>query len=184
MTTTATRGLTGSYTADPDHSSAQAGLQHMGVGSFRTTFAELQARLTTDGEGPLLEGSANVASISITNPPEFRAHVVDSADFFDAGSHPEIGFKTSRLVLAAGGTVEFEGQLTIRGIAKMVAGRGTWHGPLEDVYGGERLAIDLEAEIDRREWSMNYQAELPGGGDVLGWEVTVEAHLELVKDGG
>jgi polyisoprenoid-binding protein YceI len=181
--TTATKSLTGSYTADPDHSSAQAGLRHMGVGSFRTTFAELQAQLTTDGAGPALEGSASVASISITNPPEFRAHVVDSPDFFDAASHPEIGFRTSRLVLAADGTVEFDGELRIKGIAKAVAGRGTWQGPLEDVYGGERLALDLEAAIDRREWSMNYQAELPSGGDVLGWEVAVEAHLELVKDG-
>lgn len=161
----------GTYTADPNHSSFQAGARHMGVGTFRTTFADVEARLTSDQDGPRLAGRAQVSSISIRNPPEFREHVVNGQDFFDAANHPEIVFTSSRLDLKGDGTVELDGELVIN-----------WREPVEDPYGGLRAALDLQAIVDRRDWDISWQAPLPKGGNALGWDVTLEIHLELVKD--
>jgi hypothetical protein len=46
------------------------------------------------------------------------------------------------------------------------------------------MALDLNAVVDRRDWDMSWQAPLPKGGDALGWDVTLEAQLELVEDAG
>jgi polyisoprenoid-binding protein YceI len=182
--TTATRIADGTYTADPVHSSFQAGVRHMGVGSFRTTFSEIDARLTSAADGPRLTGRVQVASIAIHNPPEFREHVLNGADFFDAANHPEIEFRSTRLDLGEDGSVELDGELVIKGIAKPLRATGTWREPIEDPYGGIRTALDLQAVVDRRDWDITWQAPLPRGGDALGWDVTLEAHLELVKDAG
>lgn len=172
----------GTYTADPIHSSFQAGALHMGVGTFRTTFSDVDASLTSDQDGPRLAGRAQVSSISIRNPPEFREHVVNGKDFFDAANHPEIVFTSTRLDLKDDGVVELDGELVIKGIAKPLSATGTWREPIEDLHGGLRTALDLKAVVDRRDWDISWQAPLPKGGDALGWDVTLEIHLELVKD--
>lgn len=172
----------GTYTADPVHSSFQAGALHMGVGTFRTSFDDVDARLTSDQDGLRLVGRAQVSSISIRNPPKFREHVVNGKDFFDATEHPEITFTSTRLDLEGDGSVELDGELVIKGIAKPLSATGTWRGPIEDFYGGLRTALDLQAVVDRRDWDLSWQAPLPKGGDALGWDVTLEIHLELVKD--
>lgn len=180
--TTAVAPLTGAYTADPDHSSFQAQLRHMGVGSFRTGFEEVEARLESGPQGLRLSGRARVDSITIRHPAEFRAHVVAGEDFFDAGNHPEILFASHHVELGDDGSATVDGVLTIRGQARPVSATGTFRPPVADLYGGQRAALDLAAEIDRREWGMNFQARLPGGGDVLSWNVILSIHLELVAD--
>jgi len=179
---TVTSIAAGTYTVDPSHSTFQAGMLHMGVGSFRTTFDEVAAHLTFDQDGARLDGRAQVSSISIRNPPKFREHVLNGPDFFDATNHPEIAFTSSRLDLAEDGTVELDGELVIKGIAKPLSATGTWSEPTEDLYDRLRAALDLHAVIDRRDWDLSWQASLPKGGDALGWDVTLEIHLELIKD--
>ena len=75
---TATQPISGTFVADPVHSSFQFAVKHMKVATFRAGFDEVEARLS-DG---VLEGRAKVESISVTNPPELREHLVGSPDFF------------------------------------------------------------------------------------------------------
>jgi len=182
MTTTAVSPFTQTFTADPDHSSFQAELRHMGVGTFRTGFEDVAARLEHDAEGLRLTGRARVDSITIKRPAELRAHVVDGEDFFDAARHPEITFASTRLDLAEDGTAALEGTLTMRGVERPVTATGTYAAPVEDLYGAHRAALDLTAEIDRRDWGFDFQAQLPRGGDVLSWTAALSIHLELVAD--
>ena len=58
-----------------------------GSGVDRTGFADVEARLERTADGYRLVGRARADSIGITAPPEFRAHVVEGAEF-DAGNHP------------------------------------------------------------------------------------------------
>ena len=51
-----------------------------------------------------------------------------------------------------------------------------------NMTGAEVVGLDLEATIDRRDYGLNWQAQLPTGGDVLAWDVTLEVHLELAKE--
>ena len=181
--TVATEELAGTFDADPDHSSFSFAIKHMKVSTFRATFAEVTAQLIGDDAGLSLQGSARVESISISNPPEFREHVVNGEDFFDAGKHPEISFRSSSIEIEEGGGARVEGELEIKGIAKPVLATGTYQSPIEDPYGAVRTALELTATLDRRHWDMGWQMPLPNGGDVLGYEVELSVHLELIKQG-
>jgi polyisoprenoid-binding protein YceI len=181
--TTATQAFTGTFTADPHHSSFLFAVQHMKVSTFRATFGDVEARLEGAESGVSLEGRARVASISITNPPQFREHVVNGEEFFDGGNHPEIVFRSTRVELAEDGGAAVDGELEIKGIARPVTATGTYQPPIEDPYGASRGALELRTVVDRRDWDMNWQMPLPAGGDALGYEVEVTVALELVKQG-
>ena len=119
--------LAGAYTADPIHSSFGFAVRYQGVSIFRGTLDGVQATLA----GGRLEGTAQVESISIRTPEQFRAHVL-SAEFFDAANHPEVTFESTELDLREDGTAVVKGDLTIKGITKPIeadrlvdrAGRG------------------------------------------------------------
>ena len=168
--------LSGTYTADPVHSSFGFAVRYQGVSLFRGTLSDVTATLA-DGR---LDGAAKVESISIRTPEQFRAHVL-SAEFFDAADHPEVTFTSSDLEVAEDGTVTVDGELTIKGITRPVAATGTWIAPAADAFGNTRGHLNLEAVVDRTEFEMNWNAPLPSGGKALANEVTLTVELSLVE---
>ena len=173
--TTATK-LSGTYVADPVHSSFGFAVRYQGVSLFKGTLDEVDAKLA-DGR---LEGAAKVESISIRTPEQFRAHVL-SAEFFDAENHPEVRFTSQDIDLADDGTAKVEGELTIKGITRPVSATGTWIAPQGDAFGSTRGHLNLEAVVDRTEFDMNWNAPLPSGGKALANDVTLTVELSLVE---
>src|SRR3954447_4494101 len=172
--TTATQPLAGRHIADTVHSSFGFAVKHMGVNTFRGSLSDVDASVV-DG---VLEGRAKVESISIVNPPEFRAHVL-SEEFFDAASHPEVVFRSTDLDLADDGTATVRGELTIKGITREVVATGTWTPPAESPYGIQVAALEVSAGIDRTQFGMTWNAPLPKGGNILDEKVTLNVHIEL-----
>lgn len=182
MSVSTTQTLTGTFVADPVHSTFQFAVKHMKVATFRSSFSDVDARVVGDEQGLRIEGNARVASIGITTPEAFREHVVNGADFFDATNYPEINVRSEPAQVNADGTFTVEGELTIKGITKKVTATGTVVEPVTDPYGNVRSAVELTAKVDRRDWGLNFQAQMPAGGDVLSNEVTITAQLEIVKE--
>jgi polyisoprenoid-binding protein YceI len=174
--TTATTPFSGTYTADPVHSSFGFAVRYQGVSLFKGTLSEVDAKLT-DGR---LEGTAKVESISIRTPDQFRQHVL-GAEFFDAANHPEVAFTSSDLDLREDGTANVHGELTIKGITRPVTAAGTWIAPAADAFGSTRGHLNLEAVVDRTEFDMNWNMPLPSGGNVLANEVTLTVELSLIE---
>jgi polyisoprenoid-binding protein YceI len=177
-TTAATEPLSGTYGADPIHSSFAFAVRYMGVSTFRGTLGDVAATLTAAEDGVTLEGAAQVASISIRTPEQFRAHVL-SPDFFDAAGHPAVTFRSTGVELAADGGAVVEGELTIRGTTLPVRAEGRWS-PETEVLGGRKAGLTLETTIDRTAYGLSWNAELPGGGKALANDVTLTVELALV----
>jgi polyisoprenoid-binding protein YceI len=175
MTTATTPLLSGTYDADPVHSSFGFAVRYQGVSLFKGTLSDVVATVA-DGR---LEGAAKVASISVRTPDQFRQHVL-SAEFFDAANHPEVTFTSSDLDLREDGSAVVAGELTIKGITRPVEASGTWTAPAADAFGNERGHLNLEAVVDRTEFDMNWNMALPSGGNVLANEVTLTVELSLV----
>jgi polyisoprenoid-binding protein YceI len=174
MSTTTT--LAGTYAADPIHSSFGFAVRYQGVSIFRGTLNDVTATLA-DGR---LEGMAQVASISIRTPEQFRAHVL-SEEFFDAANHPTVTFTASDLDLREDGTAVVEGDLEIKGITNPVTATGTWIAPAADAFGNTRGHLQLEAVIDRTQWDMNWNMPLPSGAKALANEVTLTVDISLTE---
>jgi polyisoprenoid-binding protein YceI len=173
MSTTLQQIPAGTYGVDTIHSTIGFGVKHLGLSTFRSGFARYDAQLA-DG---VLTGTAEVASIQIEQP-DLKGHVL-AADFLDAEASPTLTFRSTEIRAAADGSVEVDGELTIKGITKAVTATGTYAAG-QDPSGTERVAFELEAVVDRRAHGLDWQSELPSGGDALGWDVTLTAHLELV----
>jgi polyisoprenoid-binding protein YceI len=180
MTTTATKIElpAGTWSIDPVHSSASFEVEHNGFSLFRTSFRELDAKLTSTDELKL-EGTVPVESIDVTQP-DFRAHLL-SPEFFDSARHPNIEFTSDDLTVQDG-EVTLRGELTLAGKSKPVEAAGAFRGPLTDPMGGERIALSLKATVNRHEYGIGWNMDLPNGEKVLGDNVTLVVELELVKE--
>ena len=89
---------------------------------------------------------------------------------------------TSTGIRAASGDLVVEGDLTIKGTTKRVEARGQIDGPVTHPAGGERIGIDLETQVDRTEFGLNWNAPMPSGGVAVQNEVTLTVHLELARE--
>ena len=99
---TQTQIPTGSWQADPIHSSVGFAVKYLGVATFTGELTNFEATLA-DGE---LAGHAEIASIEVKDE-NLKAHL-QSPDFFDAERHPKVTFSGT-----ANGEGRFEGELTI-----------------------------------------------------------------------
>ena len=165
---------TGTWDADPIHSSIAFSVRHMGVIPFRGGFETFEAELA-DGK---LSGSARVETIQ-TDDDNLTTHLL-SPEFFDSERHPVLRFESTE-IRRDRDEVTIEGALTLKGESRPVELRGTVTGPISDPYGGTRLGLELETTIDRTEFGIDWNADLPSGGKVLENEVKLTAQLELVQ---
>jgi polyisoprenoid-binding protein YceI len=169
---------TGSWQSDPVHSSAGFAVKHV-VGTFRGSFDGFDGRLSDVSGSPELSGQAKVDSVQVQEE-NLYGHLL-SPEFFDAEQHPEIIFE-SKEISTEGDQVVVNGELTVKGITKPVVARGEISGPALGPDENERIGIDLETKVDRHDYGLDWQMNLPGGGKTLGDEVTLTVHLELVKE--
>jgi polyisoprenoid-binding protein YceI len=169
----------GTYTVDPVHSSIAFSVIHNGVATFRSGFETYEARLS-GGEAPKLEGSVDVASIKI-DEEQLKGHLL-SPEFFDAERHPQLRFESSELSVEDDGTVRVRGELEIRGSKHEVEASGRYGQVGADLGGNPRAGLSLAATVDRRSFGLDWNAELPSGGEVLDYEVGIAVELELTKE--
>jgi polyisoprenoid-binding protein YceI len=169
----------GTYVVDPIHSSIGFAVVHNGVATFRSGFGSYEARLS-GGEEPRLEGTVDVAGIQI-DEEQLKGHLL-SPEFFDANRHPQLRFRSSELSVGEDGSATIRGELEIRGEAREVEAHGRFARLGADLAGNPRVALSLEASVDRRNFGLDWQAELPSGGEVLDYEVTIAVELELVEE--
>jgi polyisoprenoid-binding protein YceI len=170
----------GTWQADPVHSSVGFGVKHM-VSTFKGTFDDYEVALVTaDGEDPRLTGVVKVASVK-TKVPDLTGHL-QSPDFFDAESNPELRFE-SREFRVDGDDVVVAGDLTLRGVTKPVEGRGKLSFVEADMAGGQRVGLELETVVDRTAFGINWNADLPKGGKALSDDVAINIHVELTPEG-
>ena len=167
---------TGTWTVDPVHSSIGFAVKHNTVMTFKGEFGDFDASLV-DGR---LEGTARVASVEVDDP-NLVGHL-QTPDFFDAERHPELRFESSTIEVE-GGRFQAAGELTIKGTTAPVELSGTISGPVTDGYGNERVGLDLETTINRHDYGVSWNADLPSGDSMLADDVLLTANLALIQAG-
>ena len=180
MASVAVQPFSGTYRAQPVPSTFAFAVRHSGVFWYRGSLSDVAGTLRGDGDALALEGSARVDSISVVEPAAMRASVL-GPDFFDAERHPEITFRSTEVRLADDGRAEVDGELTIRGVTRPVTASGHYAPPRPSGFG-EVAGLQLQTSFDRRDFGFEWQMELPGGGDAVGWDVEVDIDLLLKRE--
>jgi polyisoprenoid-binding protein YceI len=175
---TAVKPLDGVYTVDSTHSSFGFAVKYMGVTTFKGTLDDVEATLTVNDGAARLDGAAQVESISIRTPEQFRQHVL-ADDFFAADQYPAVTFRSEDVVLADDGSATVTGELTIKGVTTTVTATGPWS-PEAEMFGTRKAALALEATIDRTVYGLNWNTDLPTGGKALANDVQLTIELALI----
>jgi polyisoprenoid-binding protein YceI len=167
----------GTWDIDPVHSSANFEVEHAGVSVFRGGFKPIDAKLTASDSGFELEGAVDVASISIDDE-NIRPHLL-SPDFFDVERNPRISYRSTEITGDLD-DLEVTGELSMAGFSLPVTARGRLRGPV-DLGEVQKLSLSLETTVDRTAFGMNWQMELPSGGQALANDVKLIVELEFNK---
>jgi len=167
----------GTWTVDPVHSSIHFAITHGGIATYRSGFDRYEVTLT-GGEAAKLEGSVDIDSLEI-DEPQLKGHLM-SPDFFDAERYPQVKFSSTELTVEDDGSVRLAGDFELHGETRRVEATGRFGEVGEDLGGNPRLGLSLATAIDRRDWGVDWNAELPKGGNVLEYEVAINVELELV----
>jgi polyisoprenoid-binding protein YceI len=169
---------TGTWQSDPVHSTVGFAVRHA-VGTFRGSFGEFDATLSDQSGQPKLTGRVPVETVEVKEE-NLEAHLL-SPEFFDKDQTPEITFESSK-VTADDGKVVVDGELSVKGISRAVTATGALKGPIPGPDGTDRIGLELETTVDRHDYGLDWNMDLPDGTKMLGDEVTLSVHLELVKE--
>lgn len=171
--------VAGTWTIDPVHSEVGFVVRHMMVSKVRGKFATFSGEIVT-GQDPL--GSSVTATIdlaSISTGNDQRDAHIRSADFFEVETYPTMTYRSTG-VRVDGDYYVLDGQLTLKGVTKDVPLRLELNGFGPDAYGGTRAGFSATAEINRRDFGVDFNAAMETGGVVVSDKVTIELEIEAI----
>ena len=171
------------WNIDPEHSSIQFKVSHLGLVDVKGIFRKYQGTVTLD-EKEIAKSSVNVTieAASIDTGVEKRDEHLRTADFFEVAKHPTITFISKKVSQAGKGKLKVSGDLTICGVTKEVVLDVT--GPtkeLKDPWGNIRRGVSATTTINRTDFGLTYNKILDKGVMVIGNKVTISLEAELIK---
>ena len=172
-----------SWQIDSAHSEIQFKVRHMMVSWAKGSFEKFGGTIELDEQNPensVVDIQIETASIN-TRQADRDAHL-RSPDFFDAPTYPVITFKSTQVKQTGPNTAKMTGDLTIRGVTKPVTLDVNYEGQHKSPFGPFLAAgFNAETTISRKEFGLNWNAMVEGGGVLVSDEVHISIELELNK---
>lgn len=169
----------GSWQIDPNHSSAQFAVRHLGVSTVRGAFTKVSGSAKYDPADPAKTTlEATIETSSVDTRVEMRDNDLRSPRFLDAQKFPTITFHSKQVKAAGSGKLQITGDLTIHGVTKEVVlevdGPST---PIKDPMGmgSQRIGASASAKINRNDFGVS---GLPG---IVGDDLAITIDVELIQ---
>jgi len=184
MTLSLTAGAaTSTWQIDPQHSSAQFAVRHLGLSTVRGAFSKLSGAVLLDDQDVTkssVEVTIDVNTVDTREPD--RDKDLRSEHFFDVDHFPTMTFKSKKVEQVAPAKLRVTGDLTIHGTTKEVVldvdGPTT---PLKDPRGNQHIGFSATTKINRQDYGVKWNAKLDNGGVVVGDDVNIMIDVELVQ---
>jgi polyisoprenoid-binding protein YceI len=178
--TTRTVLPTGSWTVDPVHSNVEFSVKHLGIATVRGVFNEFEGTFEVDEDGSArARGTVEVASVD-TNEGTRDNHL-RSEDFFHAEVHPQLSFESTEIRPAGEDAFLIHGDLTMRGVTRPIVLEAELQGTEIDLSGNERVALEARAQLNRRDWDMNFNQVLGSGNMLVSDKVKLSLDISAIK---
>jgi polyisoprenoid-binding protein YceI len=178
-TTTVPGYQAGTWSIDAVHSDVSFSVRHLMVSKVKGRFGTFEGQIVT-ADNPLestVTATIDLSSID-TNDAGRDGHL-RSADFFDTETHPKMTFQSTS-VAATGDGFAVTGDLNLHGVTKPVTLNLELNGFGPDPYGGTRAGFTATTEINRKDFGIEFNMPLEGGGVVLGEKVSVTIDIEAI----
>ena len=156
--------------------------RHLMVATVRGQFEKFSGKVEFD-EHDLTRSKAEIqieaASVNTHNVQ--RDEHFRSADFFDVAQYPSITFTSKRVIMQDAHHGQLIGDLTIRNITREVVLDGEYGGVNQTPWNTYSAGFSLRGKVNRKDWGLNWNMVLAGGGLVASDEITLAIDLELTK---
>lgn len=165
------------WSLDKSHSEVQFKVKHMVISTVSGDFLDFDATAESQDEsfdGANFSFEAKVDSINTKNPQ--RDEHLKSDDFFNAGEFPILTFKGNNF-----DGNKLNGEITIKGTTKPITLDVDFGGVITDPYGNQRAGFEIEGEINRKDFGLNWSATTEAGGLVVADKVKLIVNLEFIK---
>ncbi|WKN48435.1 YceI family protein [Nocardioides sp. Arc9.136] len=181
--TTAVADITGDYTIDASHSRIGFSARHAMVTTVRGAFKEFEGTAHIDAANPSASHvSLTIKTASIDTGSADRDGHLTSADFFDAGTNPEITFRSTKVEKVDDDTWAITGDLTIAGTTKPVTIAFDETGSAQDPFGNLRVGFEGGTAINRKDWGLTWNAALETGGVLVSEKIKLEFDVSAIKN--
>ena len=167
------------WRVDPDHTTLEFRVRHAGVAKVRGVFRRFEGSLVVGDDG-VARASGSVDAGSLDTGVGARDDHLRSADFFDVEHHPTLTFASTRIEVD-GEDVRIAGDLTIRGVTQPIELQGEIVGTGVDDDGNERVGLELDGRLDRRDYGLTWNTPLAGGGVLVGHRVDLHLDVSAIR---
>jgi len=171
------------WQVDPQHSSAQFAVRHLGLSTVRGAFSKLSGTVSLDDQDitkSTVEVTIDVNTVDTREPD--RDKDLRSERFFDVAHFPTMTFKSKKVEQVAPGKLRVTGDLTIHGTTKeVVLDVDGLTAPVKDPWGNQRVAASATTKINRQDYGVKWNAKLDNGGVVVGDDVNITIDVELMQ---
>ncbi len=167
---------------DSSHSEIAFKIKHLMIANVKGVFKEFKADIVMkEGNHMTSDINFSMSPASIDTGDEKRDAHLRSTEFFDTEKYQEITFTGSRYEEKGDGSYELYGELTIKSISKQIKLDVEFGGVQKDPWGNEKAGFVVTGKIKRKDWGLEWNTNLEGGGMLLGDEVKINCEVELVK---
>jgi polyisoprenoid-binding protein YceI len=176
------RAQTSNWTIDPNHSTAQFTVRHLGISNVTGSFTKVTGTAALN-EKEITQSQVQVSIDvnSIDTRVEARDKDLRSPNFFDAAKYPTIEFNSKRIV-KNGDKLQLIGDLTIHGTTREVTLDVDGPTPeINDPWGNARRGFSATTTVNRRDFNLTYNNLLKTGEAVVGDVVKIQIDMEMVK---
>jgi len=170
------------WAIDPAHSEIHFKVKHLVISTVTGSFKEFSGEATTPEdtfEGGDIAVTIKAASIS-TNNDQRDGHL-RSAEFFETDSFPEITVKTTSIKQVDGDDYAITAEFTMKGVTKTIEFKGEYGGEATDGYGNQKVGLEVSGKLNRKDFGLNWNAVVEGGGLTVSEEVKLVANLQFIQ---
>lgn len=167
---------TGTYQIDPNHSTAQFVVRHLGISNVQGDFTKISGTVVFDDQD-ISKSSVN-ASIDVSSVDtrvQSRDNDLKSANFFDVAKFPVMTFTSTKIWSTGNGTAKMTGNLTIHGVTKEVTFDVSGPTAPVNAMGGMRRGIEATAKISRKDFGITADA------GVIGDQISITIDAEILQ---
>ena len=176
------QGQTATWAIDSGHTQAEFAVKHMVFTTVKGHFSDITGEIVfnqTDWSASSVTISIPVATIS-TSDAKRDGHL-KSPEFFDVERYPTISFKSTSIQKKGDDTLNVAGDLTIHGVTQPVSLDATFNGQGQTPFGTTIISFSANTKISRKEFGMEFNVPLDGGGVLVGDDIKISIELEAVK---
>jgi len=173
----------GTWTIDLAHSEVGFSVRHLMVSKVKGTFKAFKGDIVISEDSSQVSIDVTVDIASVHTGEDTRDNHLRSNDFFSAEEFPHMTYKGTS-VTRTGNDYKVDGELTIRGVTRPVTLAVEFNGMGPDPWGGTRAGFSAETTISRKDFGIDIDMPLDGGGVVVGDRITVTLEIEAVLQQG